>query len=87
MDLIKFIANKMGMDGAIAYSSVARIVQGVAGVVSVFFLSTFLSGVEQGYYFTFGSILAMQVFFELGLTGIMAQYVAHEASHLELKLS
>ena len=27
----------------------------------------------------------MQVFFELGLTGIMTQFVAHEVSHLELK--
>ena len=72
------------MDKAIAYSSGARIVQGVAGVLTVFFVSTFLTGVEQGFYFTFGSILALQVFFELGLTGIMTQYVAHEVSHLKM---
>lgn len=72
------------MDKSIAYSSGARIVQGVAGVGSIFFISTFLTGVEQGFYFTFGSILALQVFFELGLTGIMTQYVAHEVSHLSL---
>ena len=72
------------MDKAIAYSSGARIIQGVAGVGSIFFISTFLTGVEQGFYFTFGSILASQVFFELGLTGIMTQYVAHEVSHLAL---
>ena len=72
------------MDKAIAYSSGARIVQGVAGVLTVFFVSTFLTGVEQGFYFTFGSIVALQIFFELGLTGIMTQYVAHEVSHLKL---
>lgn len=72
------------MDKAIAYSSGSRIVQGFTGVASVFFITTFLSGVEQGFYYTFGSILALQVFFELGLTGIMTQYVAHEASHLTL---
>ena len=77
-------ARFIGMDGAIAYSSGSRIVGGVAGVLSVFFISTFLTGVEQGFYFTFGSILAMQVFFELGLTGIMTQFVAHEVSHLTL---
>lgn len=81
--IVKF-AQKIGMDKAIAYSSGSRIVQGVAGVLTVFFVSTFLTGVEQGYYFTFGSILALQVFFELGLTGIMTQYVAHEVSHLTL---
>lgn len=74
----------MGVDKAIAYSSGARVIQGFTGVGSMFFISTFLTGVEQGFYFTFGSILALQVFFELGLTGIMTQYVAHEASHLTL---
>lgn len=79
------IAGKLGMDKAIAYSSGARIVGGVTGILTVFFISTFLTGIEQGFYFTFGSILAMQVFFELGLTGIMTQFVAHESSHLILK--
>lgn len=81
---IRTLAQKIGMDKSIAYSSGARIVQGISGVASVFFITTFLSGVEQGFYYTFGSLLAMQVFFELGLTGIMQQYVAHEASHLIL---
>lgn len=75
------------MDKSIAYSSGARIVQGFTGVASVFFITSFLTGVEQGFYYTFGSILALQVFFELGLTGIMTQYVAHEASHLTLNNS
>lgn len=78
------LAHRIGMDKAIAYSSGSRIIGGVTGVLSVFFISTFLTGVEQGFYYTFGSILALQVFFELGLTGIMTQYVAHEASHLQL---
>lgn len=84
MNILKSIAQKMGVDKAIAYSSGARVIQGFTGVGSMFFISTFLTGVEQGFYFTFGSILALQVFFELGLTGIMTQYVAHEASHLTL---
>lgn len=78
------IARSIGMDKAIAYTSGARIIQGVSGVGTMVFLSTFLTRVEQGFYFTFSSILALQVFFELGLTGIMQQYVAHEVSHLTL---
>lgn len=84
MPFLKSIAGKLGIDKAIAYSSGARMVQGFTGVASMFFISSFLTGVEQGFYFTFGSILALQIFFELGLTGIMTQYVAHEASHLGL---
>lgn len=41
------IAHKFGMDKSVAYSSGSRIVQGFTGVVSVFFITTFLSGVEQ----------------------------------------
>ena len=84
INLLKVTASKIGIDKSIAYSSGARVVQAFTGVGSVFFISTFLTGVEQGFYYTFGSILALQVFFELGLTGIMTQYVAHEASHLVL---
>ncbi|NBK97186.1 MAG: hypothetical protein EOM50_04100 [Erysipelotrichia bacterium] len=73
------LGHLIGIDKSIAYSSGARVVQALAGVGSIFFIGTFLSEIEQGYYFTFASILALQVFFELGLTGIMTQYVAHEA--------
>ena len=83
-DVVTNIAHKIGMDKAIAYSSGSRIVQGITGVGSVFFITTFLTGVEQGFYYTFGSILALQVFFELGLTSIVTQFVAHEVSHLKL---
>ena len=78
------IAQKIGIDKAIAYSSGSGLVGGIAGVFSVFFISTYLTGVEQGYYYTFGSILAMQLFLELGLNFVMIQFVAHEVSHLSL---
>lgn len=81
---LKSFLISIGMDKAIAYSSGSRIAQGITGVLSVFFISTYLTGIEQGFYYTFGSILALQVFFELGLTSIMTQYVAHEVSHLSL---
>ncbi len=83
-NFVRAFARQIGMDGAIAYSSAARIFQAFAGVISVFIIATFLSGSEQGYFFTFNSILAIQIFFELGFTGIMTQYVAHEVVHLNL---
>jgi len=80
----KRFANLIGMDKAIAYSSGARIVQVFTGVIGIFFIALYLNGVEQGFYYTFGSILAIQSFFELGLTGIITQYVAHEAVYLKI---
>lgn len=84
MSFLKVITQKIGIDKSIAYSAGARIFSGVAGILSAFFITTFLTGVEQGFYFTFGSLLSMQIFFELGLTSLMTQFVAHETSHLTL---
>lgn len=75
----------MGVDKAIAYSSVARIIQAVSGVVSTLFIAHYLTEIEQGFYYTFGSIVAIQIFFELGLNTIITQYVAHEIVHLRWK--
>lgn len=80
--MLKKVAAKLGMDRAIFYTSSARLFQGLGGVVSVLLVASFLTGVEQGFYYTFGSILAIQVFFELGLGGIITQFVAHERAHL-----
>jgi hypothetical protein len=54
----------------------------VAGGVTVVFMPIWLSPVEQGYYFTFLSLLALQVFFELGFNGVVVQLVGHEVAHL-----
>jgi len=76
------IAKKIGMDGAILFTSSSRLIQVIGGIVSILMIAMFLTDVEQGFYYTFSSILAIQVFFELGLNGIIIQYVAHEVSHL-----
>ncbi|MCW3093068.1 MAG: hypothetical protein JWP81_4137 [Ferruginibacter sp.] len=80
--IIRFISNKFGVDGAIAYSVLARLIQGAGGVISILFIAKYLNKIEQGYYFTFASLLAIQFFFELGLSNIIIQFVAHEIAHL-----
>ncbi|WP_051929328.1 lipopolysaccharide biosynthesis protein [Flavobacterium sp. 83] len=82
IDLIKSISNKIGIDGAIAYTVIARVIQAGGGIVTLLFVAQCLTKVEQGYYYTFGSILAIQVFFELGLSNIITQFVAHETASL-----
>ena len=77
------IANRIGMDKAIAYTSGNGILSAFIGVFSVVLYATCLTKEEQGYYYTFASVLAIQGFFELGFTGIMTQFVAHEHAHLK----
>lgn len=76
------IAHKIGMDKAIAYTSGNGVIGAFIGVFSVVLYATCLTKEEQGYYYTFASVLAIQGFFELGFTGIMTQFVAHEHAHL-----
>ncbi len=82
MSLRSILTNKLGIDKAIFYTLVGRGLQISTALFTIFFVAKYLSPDEQGYYFTFGSIVAIQVFFELGLTQIITQFVAHEASHL-----
>ena len=81
-EFLLIIAKRLGFDKSIAYSSGGSIVGAITGILILFFIGIFLSEEEQGFYFTFNSIIAIQVFFDLGLTGIMTQYVAHEHAHL-----
>lgn len=52
MSILRTIAQKMGVDKTIAYSSGARAIQGFTGVGSMFLILSFLTGVENGFYFT-----------------------------------
>jgi hypothetical protein len=54
-----------------------------AGGATVFLLPLWLSPIAQGYYFTFASLLSLQIFFELGLNQIVMQLVSHEVAHLK----
>jgi O-antigen/teichoic acid export membrane protein len=79
---LKIITKKIGIDEAIALTVFSRFVQASGGIISLLFVAKSLTKVEQGYYYTFGSILAIQIFFELGLSNIITQFVAHENAHL-----
>ena len=79
---IRSFCCRLGIDKAIAFTSLGRIIQAVGGVISILFVARYLTEVEQGFYYTFGSIVAIQVFFELGMNSIITQYVAHEVSYL-----
>jgi O-antigen/teichoic acid export membrane protein len=82
LNFIKKGSKKIGIDGAIAFTILSRVIQAGGGVVTLILIAKYLTKVEQGYYYTFGSILAIQIFFELGLSGIITQFVAHENANL-----
>jgi len=78
----QILSSKVGIDKTVGYTLSARVVQAVGGLFSLYLIALFLNKEEQGFYYTFGSILAIQVFFELGFNGIITQYAAHESAHI-----
>lgn len=49
-----------------------------AGVLTMLLVPLALPKEHQGYYFTFASLIALQVFFELGFNHVISQIVSHE---------
>lgn len=76
------------MSSGIAITAIAgRLVQAVGMLAVIPLITTRLTPVEQGYYYTFVSLVALQVFVEMGMTGVIVQSIAHEIAHLKLQES
>ncbi|MGA3161876.1 MAG: hypothetical protein ABSC77_11725 [Terracidiphilus sp.] len=78
------IHRALGLDGAVAFTSLARAVSIAGSTVTVLLIVRFLSPIEQGYYYTLLSLVALQMVFELGFSFVVQQLAAHECVHLEL---
>lgn len=78
------IPRVLGLDGAVAFTSLARAVNIAGSTVTVLLIVRFLTPIEQGYYYTLLSLVALQVVFEMGFSFVVQQLAAHECVHLEL---
>ncbi len=76
------IGERFGIDRAVAFAVMGRGWAALSGLVTLMLLTRSLSRNEQGFYFLFNDILAMQVFFELGLAYVLVQFASHECAHL-----
>lgn len=81
--MLKKKFSQLGIDKAISFTITGRLIQAIGSLFSIVLIGRHLNSNEQGYFYTFGSILAIQVFFELGLTTIITQYAAHEKAMLQ----
>ncbi|MGO8672219.1 MAG: lipopolysaccharide biosynthesis protein [Capsulimonadaceae bacterium] len=77
------LCRRIGIDRAVGFTVLARGWQAVSGLVVIVAVAHFLSPSERGYYFTFNSIIALQVVIELGLTFVILQFASHEKSRLQ----
>src|SRR5277367_3634937 len=82
--LRNWVRHTLGLDRAIAFTVLARVWSSAAGLVTVALIARFLSPAEQGYYYTFGSLVALQIVFELGFSFVILQMASHERAHLSI---
>jgi len=80
---VQTIFRLVGVDRAIAYTLIGRGWSVIAGPLTIVLIARFLRPEEQGFYYTFGSVIALNIFFELGLTYVLLQFASHEKAHLE----
>ena len=78
------IPHYIGLDRAIAFTVLGRVVQGLGSVGSVLLIVHFLTAAEQGYYYALWSLVALQSVFELGFSFVILQVAAHERAHVEI---
>jgi len=79
-----WIRHVLGLDRAVGFSVLARFWSSAAGLVTVALIARFLSPAEQGYYYTFGSLVALQIIFELGFSFVILQLASHERALLSI---
>jgi hypothetical protein len=81
---LAWLRRTIGLDRAIAFTLLGRGWASLAGVGTLALITRFLTPAEQGYYYTFYSLVALQVVFELGFSIVILQSASHEAAHLAL---
>lgn len=80
--LKRWLKDVVGLDRAIVFTIFARVWQSAAGLITIFLIARLLSPVEQGYYYTFISLVALQIVFELGFSFVIQQMASHERATL-----
>lgn len=75
----------MTYNNAIAWIVFNKIWSLLKGPLNVYFTVRFLTGEEQGLWFTFGSLAAVTILADLGFTTIISQFVSYEFANLTLK--
>ena len=85
--LMLALLNKMrlwaGMDPSeVFYVAVGRAWSLLSGPITLLLVMHSFTKKEQGYYYTFASVMALQVFLELGFGQCIVQFASHEFAHL-----
>jgi O-antigen/teichoic acid export membrane protein len=80
--VIRRLAEFAEFDRSIADAIATRAWSFISGPISLLIIAKYLSPDVQGYYYTFFSLLALQIFVELAFSFVINQFASHEWAHL-----
>ncbi len=83
--LLASIRHRLGLDRAVVFTVLARGWASGSGLVTVILIARLLSSAEQGYYYTYASLIALQLVFELGFSQVVMQLASHECAQLSIE--
>lgn len=82
--LLRRLASYAEVSQAVFYGTISISWRLFSGPISVVLIGIYFTPEVQGYYFTFSSLMALQLFVELGLGTVIVQFASHEWSKLSL---
>lgn len=81
---LRKVAESLQIDRTVLYGVTARIWTLLTGPVSILLVISYFSSELQGYYYTFGTVLALRIFIETGFSSVIVAFTSHEWSKLQL---
>ena len=81
---LNLLRTRLGVDRPIAFTVLARVWASFGGLATLILIAHFLTPAQQGYYYVFGSLVALQIVFELGFSFVILQLASHERAHLTI---
>lgn len=81
--MITSFFRRFGLDQAIVYVLAGKLISILSGLSIILLIPHYLSDELQGYYYTFNSVVALQIIFELGLSTVIIQFASHEMAALK----
>ena len=80
--ILRRFLHRAEVDRAVVFGVLTRIWSLLSSPVTMLLIASYFTPELQGYYYTFSSLLALQVFVELGLGQVIIQFASHEWSKL-----
>jgi len=78
------LLNRLEVDRAVFFAVASRVWQLAAGPVTIILIANYFSPEVQGYYYTFWSLIGLQMFFDLSFHQVVVNVTSHEWEKLSL---